>query len=164
MSKQEHKSASSDQELQKKYYETGGGVVINQRGEVLLLERYMPREEGLRHEVRLPKGHIEANETVEQAALREVCEESGYCDLQIITSLGSHTTTFQFRDALITRLEYYFLMRLRRDENSGTQFDPDSEEQLFKVRWATNFEEAEQLLTYPSEKLFAQRARNHFRD
>jgi ADP-ribose pyrophosphatase YjhB (NUDIX family) len=33
-----------------------------------------------RDEVRLPKGHVEAGETLRAAALREVAEETGYDD------------------------------------------------------------------------------------
>ncbi len=159
MSKQEKSSEFSNHPLKKKYYKTGGGVVVNGRGQVLLLERHVLREEGMRHEIRLPKGHIEANETAEQAALREVCEESGYCDLQIIASLGNNTITFQWGESLITRLEYYYLMRLCSEQNVGATFNPGSEEALFKVRWSDTFDEAEDLLTYEGEKLFARRAR-----
>ena len=46
-------------------------------GRVLLIERTVDG----RHEVRLPKGHIDAGESAHQAALREVCEETGIDDL-----------------------------------------------------------------------------------
>lgn len=144
--------------LEIEYYETGGGVVINDAGEVLLLERQVQRQEGLRHEIRLPKGHIDPGESAEEAALREVCEESGYCELQILASLAENITIYRHKKALVTRKEYYFLMRMTSPKNIGPQFTPNSEEALFHVLWATNLDEAERLLTYESEKLFARRA------
>ena len=39
--------------------------------------------------MRLPKGHVEAGETDAQAALREVCEETGYCKVAIVDDLGT---------------------------------------------------------------------------
>lgn len=139
-------------------YESAGGVILDARGRVLLLERHVPREEGSRHEIRLPKGHIDEGESPEQAALRECCEESGYCGLEIVGSLGTHRVRFIFRNRRVRRLEYYFLMRLTDSARQEPDVDPESEEALFEVRWAENLDEAERLLTYPGEKRFARRA------
>ena len=144
--------------MESKSYETGGGVVLNARGEVLLLERHVMREEGLRHEVRFPKGHIDPGETPEQAAVREVAEESGYCELEILAPLGLSDIEYDHEGFHVYRREYYFLMRLRGDTCNLPQFSSD-EEALFRVRWAAGLDEAERLLTYEGEKLFARRAR-----
>lgn len=141
-----------------RYYESAGGVILDDEGRVLLLERHVPREEGSRHEIRLPKGHIDEGETPEEAALRECCEESGYCHLEIVGSLGTHMVRFVFRNRRVRRLEYYFLMRLTNDAHQAPDVDPESEEALFEVRWAETLDEAERLLTYPGEKRFARRA------
>ncbi len=37
----------------------------------------------------LPKGHVEAGETLEQTALREIHEETGLAHVQLLTYLGS---------------------------------------------------------------------------
>ncbi|HEX7733383.1 MAG TPA: NUDIX domain-containing protein [Ktedonobacteraceae bacterium] len=37
----------------------------------------------------LPKGHVEAGESLEQAALREIYEEAGLSHVQLLTYLGS---------------------------------------------------------------------------
>jgi 8-oxo-dGTP pyrophosphatase MutT (NUDIX family) len=143
--------------VETKTYETGGGVVLNARGEVLLLERHVPREEGLRHEIRFPKGHIDPGETPEQAAVREVAEESGYEDLEVVAPLGHNDIEYDHDGFHVYRREHYFLMRLRKDQRSAPQFSSD-EEALFQVRWAKDLAEAERLLTYEGEKLFARRA------
>lgn len=141
-----------------RYYETAGGVVLNARDEVLLLERHVPREEGLRHEIRLPKGHIDPGETAARAAQREVCEESGYCELEILAPLGEAVVEYEFRGTSVTRREHYFLMRLRRDENVGQDVAPNSEEALFEPLWVHDLEEAARLLTYEAEQAVARRA------
>jgi 8-oxo-dGTP diphosphatase len=49
-----------------------GGVVVDDDGTVLVVHR--PRYD----DWSLPKGHLDAGETFEQAALREVLEETGF--------------------------------------------------------------------------------------
>ncbi len=143
-----------------KHYEAAGGVVLDEQGQVLLLERQVAREEGLRHEVRLPKGHIDPGESMEQTALREVCEESGYCDLLLDESLGSNELVYEHQGEQITRTAHYFLMRLHTSENVGASpVHPDAEEALFRVRWASDLAEAEVLVSYEEEKMFIRRAR-----
>ncbi|HRX04815.1 MAG TPA: NUDIX domain-containing protein, partial [Anaerolineae bacterium] len=71
-------------------YQAAGGVVLDADERVLLIERIVDGQ----HEIRLPKGHIDPGETPEAAALREVCEETGYCDLEVLIDLGWQTTTF----------------------------------------------------------------------
>ncbi len=133
-------------------YHAAGGVVIRENGRMMLLLEVAGRKE-----LRLPKGHIEDGETVEQAAVREVQEETGYADVEIVDDLGSVTHTFyNFRkDANITRTESYFLMRL----NSEQPYDgPQYEHERFKRRWVRT-DDADRLLTYESEREFARRAR-----
>ena len=140
------------------YYETGGGVVLNERDEVLLLERHVTRDEGLRHELRLPKGHIDPGESPAEAALREVCEESGYCGLTILAALEMESVTYEHRRRFVTRDEHYFLMRLTDPTRREPQVNPNSEEALFQPRWARDFDEAVALLTYEAEQNVARRA------
>ncbi len=133
-------------------YQAAGGVVVRENGRMLLLLEVAGRKE-----LRLPKGHIEDGETVEQAALREVQEETGYADVEIITELGSVTHTFYNlrKDANVTRTESYYLMRLATDR----PYDgPQYEHERFRRRWVGT-DDAERLLTYESEREFARRAR-----
>jgi len=142
------------------YYRAAGGVVIDDSGRVLLLKRHVERNSAVIHEIRLPKGHIEAGESPEEAALREVCEESGYCHLQIIADLGEAHVSFDYSNKHVERDEYYFLMRLTRPEQQSQQFHNEhSEEALFVPFWADSPKAAESLLTYESEKQFVRRAR-----
>ncbi|GAP64433.1 hypothetical protein ARMA_2856 [Ardenticatena maritima] len=140
-----------------RFYRAAGGVVLDDAGRVLLLERDVERDGRLVHEVRLPKGHIEPGEDDRSAALREVCEESGYCDLDILADLGTQRTAFTFRGDHIVRDEHYFLMRVRRAEQRAPQA-VHGEEALFRVRWAASLDEAARLLTFDSEREFVRRA------
>lgn len=139
-----------------KHY-TAGGVVVDAEGRMLALERDVQREGGIVHEVRLPKGHVDPGETDEQAALREVREESGYAGTEIVADLGKASSEFDFRGKHHVRDEHYYLMYLTSPE-PGAQEPVGEEEALFKPVW---FEPhvAELCMTYPSERVFIRRAR-----
>ncbi|MDQ7030193.1 MAG: NUDIX domain-containing protein [Ardenticatenia bacterium] len=143
-------------------YRAAGGVVLDAEGRVLLLERDVVRHGRLVHEVRLPKGHVEPDESDREAALREVREESGYDDLAILADLGTGRTEFDFQGKHVVRDDHYFLMCLRSPSWVGPQVNPSGEEALFRVVWAANLEAAQGLLTFDSEREFVRRAQAWF--
>lgn len=136
-------------------HQTAGGVVINDAGLLLVLVRDIEREGQMRHEVRLPKGHVDPGETLEQAALREVCEESGYCALDIVADLGTWRSEYQHQGRPHARDEQYYLMRLRHSERQPP-VHVNEEEALFHHEWVPA-ESAHEVITYHSEQIFAQR-------
>ncbi|MGB9612466.1 MAG: NUDIX domain-containing protein [Bryobacteraceae bacterium] len=141
-------------------YRAAGGIVLDEDGRVLLIERLVWRDGRQVHEVRLPKGHVEAGETDEQAALREVCEETGYCGLRIIADLGEDYTHFVRDGRPVRRCEHYYLMRLVDPRRGEPAFDsPTAEEALFRPLWAADLEDAEHRITFDSERRFIRRAR-----
>lgn len=135
-------------------YQSAGGVVVDSRGHVLLIERTI---NGV-HEVRLPKGHIDSGETPEDAARREVCEETGYCDVEIVRDLGWATSAFETHAERVVRDERYYLMALRSQRRQPPEFQT-TQEALYRNRWADGLDEAEALLTFEGEKAFVRRAR-----
>jgi 8-oxo-dGTP pyrophosphatase MutT (NUDIX family) len=146
-------------------YRAAGGVVVDEAGRVLLIEREVLRAGDCRHEVRLPKGHVEPGETDAEAALREVCEETGYCGAEIVTDLGERTTEFTVDDTLVRRNEHYYLMRLVDATPGPPHFDsPTAEEARFCPRWAASLLDAEAQLTYDSERAFVHRAQSAISD
>lgn len=62
-----------------------GGVVLRRDGDKLFIA--LVREDGFAEYI-LPKGHVELGETLEQAAIREIGEESGLTDLSLVSKLG----------------------------------------------------------------------------
>jgi len=130
-------------------YEAAGGVVVNGDRVLVLLRAY-------RDEVRLPKGHVDPGETAEQAAVREVIEESGYADVEVVTDLGEQTVEFDTAGwyggvVHIVRLERYFLMRLTGDGLAGGEYQ-------FTPEWFT-WDEALTYLTFEPEREWVRRAR-----
>lgn len=76
---------SSHVKIKNEFNETvkAGCVVINENNQVLLVKDY-------KKVWTFPKGHAEANETLEQVALRETKEETGYA-VQIVKRLSDIT-------------------------------------------------------------------------
>jgi 8-oxo-dGTP pyrophosphatase MutT (NUDIX family) len=129
-------------------YRAAGGIVI--RGtRVLLLERPS------RDEMRLPKGHVEAGEAPQEAALREVREETGYKHPAILADLGSQQVQFTdpYKGQAVTRDEHYYLMRLRDEE----QVAPQKREKQFQPLWVP-LQQALEQLTFKAEQEFVRRA------
>jgi len=137
-------------------YKTAGGVVMNSKDEILTLSRTVKRGDKTVEEWRLPKGHIDPGETDELAALREVGEESGYWQTEIIADLGESHSSFELDGVRYERDEHYFLMRLT-DEHRDAPQPVSAEEALFSPCWFPK-EDAPGHLTYPTERLMAQRA------
>jgi bis(5'-nucleosidyl)-tetraphosphatase len=130
-------------------YDAAGGVVVN-GDHVLVLCR------SSRSEIRLPKGHIEEGESQQETALREVAEESGYADLEIVDGLGHQVAEFDYKDKHVIRDETYFLMRL----TSPRQGVRTKHEQQFQPLWL-NWEEALAQLTFEVEREWVRRARDY---
>ncbi|HEY6566443.1 MAG TPA: NUDIX hydrolase [Actinomycetota bacterium] len=107
---------------------SAGGVVYRRQGveiEVVLASRRTRKGElawGL------AKGGIEEGETHEQAAVREVREETGYT-AEIEASLGETKYFYVWEDTRIRKTVHFFLMRC----TGGNPDDRDDE--MEEVRW-----------------------------
>jgi 8-oxo-dGTP pyrophosphatase MutT (NUDIX family) len=128
-------------------YQAAGGVVVDS-GRVLVLRRPS------RDEVRLPKGHIKKREAPQQAALREVAEESGYIDLEVTADLGHQVVEFDYQGTHVLRDEYYFLVRI----HSLRQIEREEQELQFIPDWL-DWDEALSELSYEPEREWVRRAR-----
>ena len=130
MSKATRKAANGGEST----VEAAGGVVFSADGKrVLLVHR--PRYD----DWSLPKGKLEPGESAQQAALREVAEETGYhC------SIGPELAEVRYvdRNGRPKRVRYY-AMTVEEGE-----FTPNSE--VDGIRWATD-REALRLATYPHD-------------
>lgn len=131
-------------------YTASGGIVTNAEGTHVLL---LIRPE--RDEVRLPKGHVEPEEAMAEAALREVAEETGYDDLEIVADLGEQLVAFPLDGKVVRRTEQYFLMRARTLHQIER---PQSDDQQFFTIWVP-WDEAPTHLSFEAEQVWIRRAR-----
>jgi ADP-ribose pyrophosphatase YjhB (NUDIX family) len=99
-----------------------GGVVVDPRGRVAVV-RQRARTWSL------PKGHVEDGEAVLDAARREIHEECGLADLELVRELGSYTR-LGFRYGLPER-KTITLFLFRSPEATLQPRDPDNPE----ARW-----------------------------
>jgi 8-oxo-dGTP pyrophosphatase MutT (NUDIX family) len=135
----------------RKYSSAGGVIIENDR--MLLLDRPS------REEVRLPKGHIEPGESPMETALREVQEEAGIANLEIVADLGVQEVEYDYKRAHYKRTEYYYLMR---KVDAATVDRPPKDAKDFQPFWKP-LDEAVELLTYEAEKQVAEQAISAYR-
>ena len=106
-----------------KVLEASGGVVYNEYKESLLIYR--------RGMWDLPKGKIEKGESVEQAALREVEEETGVTGLELGAFIKN--TYHTYRDKKLKRV--LKVTHWYRMSTSNQKLIPQAEEDIEKALW-----------------------------
>ena len=99
-----------------------------------------------------PKGHLEAGEQPEAAAVREVGEETGLEDLALRGLVDTIEWDFRFRGDLIHKVCHFFLMEAGRSRTS-----PQRTEGITACRWST-FREAERMVAYRNAREVLRRA------
>jgi 8-oxo-dGTP pyrophosphatase MutT (NUDIX family) len=119
---------------------SAGGVVLDDQGQILLI-----RARDLRNRPvwTLPKGALVSGESSEAAALREVCEETGY-RCEVVRELEGVTYWFQREGQRIRKTVRWFLMRPL--EKVG-----EHDHEVDEVQWATP-DDAAKRLRYDSDR------------
>ena len=127
---------------------SAGGVVFRLDGghAVYLLIRDSYQNWGF------PKGHVEAGEIPEAAALREVSEETGLSDLSVRGAIETIDWFFRFRGQLIHKVCHFFLMETRESSTL-----PQRAEGITACRWSA-YEDAASLVSYPNARDVLRRA------
>ncbi len=111
-----------------KIVEAAGGVVFNEANEALMIFR--------RGFWDLPKGKIDKGETKDEAALREVQEETGVQQLDLIQPILTTYHTYRNRKNLrCLKPTYWYLMK-----TTDMELAPQTEEDIEKAVWM-NLEE-----------------------
>ena len=108
------------------------------------------RNRGGRIDWCVPKGHLEGSETVEQAALREIAEETGL-EASIIESLGSIHYEFSTPTSIIAKTVHHFLMKQTGGELT---IDNDPDKEAVDIRWV-NIDLLHAELTHENERRLA---------
>ena len=122
------------------YQHSAGGIIIND-GKVLVINWTT------KPYVCFPKGHIEQNETSEQAAIRELKEETGY-DVRIRRKLGSWMQFIKEGEKTRCKEVDYYLLALA---NNNAPKPRREEREKFVNKWLTP-EEAMATLSFQDSK------------
>jgi 8-oxo-dGTP pyrophosphatase MutT (NUDIX family) len=131
---------------------SAGGFVISKSDPnlVALMARF---NRGGKLEWCIPKGHLEDDETFEQAALREVREETGLV-AEIITHLGEVNYQFIQDGAKISKTVHVYLMQQTGGELS---FEHDPHKEASELEWVA-VSELLARLSHGNEKRIAKMA------
>ncbi len=133
-----------------KYEVSAGGLVLRRREsayDALLIGRGTPRI------WTLPKGHVEARESHEQAALREVREETG-CWGEIVTKLNDISYWFYLNHLKHKKSVTFYLMRYLSGDTANHDHEVD------EARWF-DVAAAKRSLKYVNEKRLIDMAQDY---
>lgn len=121
------------------YIKAGGGFVRNELGEFLVIKR--------RGVWDLPKGKKSKKESIKQAALREVSEESGIRSLKVVSYLHTTYHTYMLKGRTALKKTKWYVMRTSSEE----KLIPEKREKITKIKWVSQ-EEADTIIkdTFPS--------------
>lgn len=103
--------------------EAAGGLVFNKDKELLAIFR--------RGHWDLPKGKIEKGETIREAAVREVQEETGIKEIKLKDKLGITYHTYSTKKhKRVLKVSHWYKMKTQ-----DTKVTPQVEEDIEKVEW-----------------------------
>lgn len=108
------------------YFEvvSAGGLVLNQKGKMLWILRNGHWD--------LPKGKVELNEKLEEAAVREVEEETGISNLRITHDLETTYHTYEIDGVVHLKTTFWYAMEHAAGDSKGI---PQAIEGITEVAW-----------------------------
>ncbi|MEX6689389.1 NUDIX domain-containing protein [Danxiaibacter flavus] len=112
-----------------------GGLVTNEKNELLMIFR--------RGKWDLPKGKLDEGESIEACALREVREETGLQQLDLLNEVGItyHEYFDKFTNADVIKRTHWYAMKTVTDQN----LTPQTEEDIEQIVWADRKQIADHL-------------------
>ena len=130
--------------IKTKHTESAGGVVLNKDGLVLVVSQRGGSWS-------LPKGHIDPGENALEAAQREIAEESGVDQLELIMEIGNYSRYRIGKNSGedLTEMKTIHMFLFRTDQIRLKPTDPKHPE----ARWVDK-EAVAGLLTHPKDKEF----------
>ena len=104
-----------------------------------------------------PKGHLESGERAEEAALREVREETGIENVAMRGTIETIDWYFRFRGRLIHKVCHFFLM-----ETGQAATSPQHAEGITACQWVA-YDAAQTAISYANARLVLHRAQEMIR-
>jgi len=104
-------------------HKAAGGWVFDNKKRLLMIKRSGKWD--------IPKGHIEAGESLEETAIREVSEETGVEDLIITENTGVSQHIYFHKEKPILKKTHWYVMKTKF---SG-KLTPQTDEDITKVKW-----------------------------
>jgi 8-oxo-dGTP pyrophosphatase MutT (NUDIX family) len=131
---------------------SAGGIVIREAGGLIEVAVIRPAGKSV---TALPKGHIDPGENAEQAATREVNEETGLV-ATLDQKLGDVKYVYRWRGNTIFKEVAFFLFRYQSGEID--QLTVQMRKEVDRAFWIS-LDEALARLTYPGEREMAGKAK-----
>ena len=112
--------------MAKKIIIAAGGLVLNEKNELLLIFR--------RGKWDLPKGKLDAGESIESCAVREVQEETGIQHITLLNFLGKtyHEYFDNWIQEDVIKESWWYVMQA----SSSETLIPQTEEDIEQIIWA----------------------------
>ncbi len=133
---------------------SAGGMVVDTSTSALSVAVIARLNRGGRLEWCLPKGHPEGRETNEEAAVREIEEETGI-EGQILAALGSIDYWFTVSGHRVHKTVHHYLLRATDGELT---IDNDPDHEAIDVAWVP-LDGLGGRLSFPNERRIADLAR-----
>jgi 8-oxo-dGTP pyrophosphatase MutT (NUDIX family) len=103
--------------------QAAGGLVVNDKHEMLLIFR--------RGMWDLPKGKLDAGETLQECAVREVQEETGLKELTLVSPLTVSYHTYHEGTKFVLKESHWYNMTAAGEQD----LDPQTEEDILEIKW-----------------------------
>jgi 8-oxo-dGTP pyrophosphatase MutT (NUDIX family) len=103
--------------------DAAGGLVHNEEGRYLIMKR--------RGKWDLPKGKLNRNESIEDAAVREVTEETGLQEIELLSPLLATYHTYMMDGRPILKRTSWFDMKYTGEDEPVPEYDED----ITEIRW-----------------------------
>jgi ADP-ribose pyrophosphatase YjhB (NUDIX family) len=130
---------------------SAGGFVLDRTGPKPTAALIARRDKRGRLVWSLPKGHLETGETPEDAAVREIFEETGITG-RILASLGTIDFWFMAEDRRVHKTVHHYLLEAQDRELS------DADAEVTEVAWVP-LDEVASRLRYADERRLVDRVR-----
>lgn len=125
--------------------QTAGGIVVNTEGKIAVVRqsnRFIPWS--------LPKGKVESNEDILAAAIREITEESGITQLELIKKLPVYERPLLGKDGKdSTEIKQFHYFIFKTNQRDLKPIDPTNPEAI----WIP-VDQLIAYLTHPKDKEF----------